>query len=70
MSDVNIHSVIRKLVTFEIANTLSISVKDENPYFVLYKSSTISTYSSYPFKFLNYIFLLLGEKNYADKYLV
>lgn len=33
MSDVNVHSAIRKLVTFEIANTLSISVKDENPLF-------------------------------------
>lgn len=60
MNDVNIHSVIRKLVTFEIANTFSISVKDANFYFVLYKASTISAYFSYPFKFLNYIFLLLG----------
>ena len=59
MNNINVHSIIRKLVTFGVVNTFSISVKHANSYFALYKSSTISAHSNHPFKFLNYIFLLL-----------
>lgn len=70
MNDVNVHSVIRKLVTYEITNTIFHVCKTGKFLFCPHKSNTISAYSSYPFKFLNYVFLLLGQKNYADKYLV
>lgn len=59
MNDVNIHSVMRKLVTFEVANAFSISLKHANSYFALYKSSAISAHSNHSFKFKLY-FLAFG----------
>lgn len=68
IKDVNVHSVTRILVAFEIASPFSACIKHANSYFALYKSRKISAHSNHPFTFLIIFFLLLGKRNYADKY--
>lgn len=52
MKDIKVHSVIRTIVTSEIANIFSTCVKHANSYFALCKTRTISAHSNHPSKFL------------------